>query len=332
VSAAWVWTPVPPCGCSPGGGPPSRPASYHATSRGGARRRWLRWVHVRRRAAGTDVAALLREIAALKNEVRALARLARTDPLTGLANRRGWDEQLERELARARRSGAAVSVALFDFDNFKGFNDTHGHQAGDRLLVAAAAAWQRQCARSTSSAVGAATSSLSCFRTAPKARSRRSSLASARTRQACNRARPALPPGTATRRPTICCGAPTRSYSNRRSTPRHTVGSTRSSDRIPNPLRSLKRSAPDSKRGSFAATQPRVKPGGRLSVKCPTVAVRAPATPAMDPALRPLPLRLGVTEAAGAKGDFDPGAGCPRACFVTVSRQGVEVVAVAYSR
>jgi diguanylate cyclase (GGDEF)-like protein len=121
-----------------------RRASDHATSRGDARRKWLQWVQVRRHAAGTDVAALLREITALKDEVRALARLVRTDPLTGLANRRGWDEQLDRELARARRSGGAVSVALLDFDNFKAFNDAHGHQAGDRLLVAATAAWQGQ--------------------------------------------------------------------------------------------------------------------------------------------------------------------------------------------
>ena len=73
-----------------------------------------------------------------------LARLTRTDPLTGLANRRAWDEQLARELARAQRSGAAVSVALLDLDEFKRFNDAHGHQAGDRLLVEAAAAWGAQ--------------------------------------------------------------------------------------------------------------------------------------------------------------------------------------------
>jgi diguanylate cyclase len=92
----------------------------------------------------TNVPDLLQEIAALKEEVRALTRLARTDPLTGLANRRGWDEQLDRELARARRSGGSVAVALLDLDDFKAFNDVHGHQAGDRLLVAAAAAWQGQ--------------------------------------------------------------------------------------------------------------------------------------------------------------------------------------------
>jgi diguanylate cyclase (GGDEF)-like protein len=92
----------------------------------------------------SSVAALLREIAALRQEVGELGRLARTDPLTGLANRRGWDEQLDRELAQARRSGRPVSVALLDIDDFKGFNDAHGHPAGDRLLVAAAAAWQGQ--------------------------------------------------------------------------------------------------------------------------------------------------------------------------------------------
>jgi diguanylate cyclase len=91
-----------------------------------------------------SVAALLREIATLRQEVGELGRLARTDPLTGLANRRGWDEQLDRELAQARRSGRPVSVALLDLDDFKGFNDARGHPAGDRLLVAAAAAWQGQ--------------------------------------------------------------------------------------------------------------------------------------------------------------------------------------------
>jgi diguanylate cyclase (GGDEF)-like protein len=110
----------------------------------GARRTWLRWPRARRADDGTDVASLLREIAALTEEVRALARLARTDPLTGLANRRGWDEQLSRELARAQRSGGALSVALLDLDDFKSFNDVHGHQAGDRLLVEAAAAWRDQ--------------------------------------------------------------------------------------------------------------------------------------------------------------------------------------------
>lgn len=88
--------------------------------------------------------ALVREIEALSEQVRVLARLARSDPLTGLANRRGWDEQLARELARARRSGEALSVALLDLDDFKALNDAHGHQAGDRLLLEAAAAWYGQ--------------------------------------------------------------------------------------------------------------------------------------------------------------------------------------------
>jgi diguanylate cyclase (GGDEF)-like protein/PAS domain S-box-containing protein len=67
--------------------------------------------------------------------------LARRDAVTGLANRRVWDEELPRELARHRRSGAPVCVAMLDLDHFKRYNDTQGHQAGDRLLQRVAAAW-----------------------------------------------------------------------------------------------------------------------------------------------------------------------------------------------
>ncbi|HEV2871623.1 MAG TPA: sensor domain-containing diguanylate cyclase, partial [Actinomycetota bacterium] len=82
---------------------------------------------------------LLAQVGALYREV---GRLARTDGLTGVANRRAWDEELPRELARAARSGQPVCVALLDLDHFKAYNDEHGHQAGDRLLKAAAAAWE----------------------------------------------------------------------------------------------------------------------------------------------------------------------------------------------
>lgn len=67
--------------------------------------------------------------------------LARTDELTSLPNRRRWQEELDRELARARRHDTAVCVALVDLDNFKDYNDTHGHLAGDELLRETARRW-----------------------------------------------------------------------------------------------------------------------------------------------------------------------------------------------
>jgi len=73
-----------------------------------------------------------------------LARLeasARTDDLTGLFNRRAWEEEIPRELARARRQSAPLCVAMLDLDFFKNYNDERGHQAGDRLLKQSAAAW-----------------------------------------------------------------------------------------------------------------------------------------------------------------------------------------------
>ena len=60
--------------------------------------------------------------------------LARTDPITGLANRRSGEESLEREASRGQRFGARVSIALFDIDHFKQINDRFGHPAGDEVL------------------------------------------------------------------------------------------------------------------------------------------------------------------------------------------------------
>jgi diguanylate cyclase (GGDEF)-like protein len=71
-----------------------------------------------------------------------LAVLARTDPVTGLPNRRSWDEELPLALDRARRRPHPVCIALIDLDHLKAFNDTHGHQAGDQLLAHAGTAWR----------------------------------------------------------------------------------------------------------------------------------------------------------------------------------------------
>ncbi len=68
----------------------------------------------------------------------------RCDPLTGLCNRQALDETLENYLSMHRRYGMLFSVAIFDLDHFKQFNDDHGHQHGDRLLKQVAALLDQQ--------------------------------------------------------------------------------------------------------------------------------------------------------------------------------------------
>lgn len=67
---------------------------------------------------------------------------ASTDPLTGVANRRAWEAEATRSLARAHRTGEPLTVALLDLDGFKEVNDRDGHIAGDRLLREVAGHWR----------------------------------------------------------------------------------------------------------------------------------------------------------------------------------------------
>ena len=67
-------------------------------------------------------------------DFRHVASQAVTDPLTGLANRRSFDEELALEWRRAERVGSELALILADVDDFKNVNDTHGHQKGDEVL------------------------------------------------------------------------------------------------------------------------------------------------------------------------------------------------------
>jgi diguanylate cyclase (GGDEF)-like protein len=78
---------------------------------------------------------LAREIARRAQAEHRLEDLATTDALTGLRNRRKFDATIECEWRRAMRYGTPISLLMIDADHFKAFNDSHGHQAGDQVLV-----------------------------------------------------------------------------------------------------------------------------------------------------------------------------------------------------
>jgi diguanylate cyclase (GGDEF)-like protein len=97
---------------------------------------------------GYAVFVLLKDAGVLQDIVqRALDDMeqqARTDPLTGLLNRRALTDVATRAMAQARRRASPVSAVLVDIDHFKRINDAHGHAAGDAVLVAAARLFESQ--------------------------------------------------------------------------------------------------------------------------------------------------------------------------------------------
>jgi diguanylate cyclase (GGDEF)-like protein/PAS domain S-box-containing protein len=96
-----------------------------------------------------DRLIIMRDITERKAEELRLSELAMTDGLTGLLNRRAFDEVMDREWRRTLREGSQTSLLLMDVDHFKGFNDLYGHQMGDDCLRAVAAAVTQSCGRPT---------------------------------------------------------------------------------------------------------------------------------------------------------------------------------------
>jgi diguanylate cyclase (GGDEF)-like protein/PAS domain S-box-containing protein len=116
----------------------------YATKDGGLR--WLLWSSY---SDGRQVYAVTQDItdqkrlqAEREELLERVEAMARTDVLTGLPNRRAWDEELRREMGRAGRHEHVLAVVMLDLDRFKDFNDAHGHQAGDRLLGDVGRLWR----------------------------------------------------------------------------------------------------------------------------------------------------------------------------------------------
>lgn len=101
--------------------------------------RWLSW------SCTSDAKAIYasgRDITDRKEADLKMAAMANEDALTGLANRRAWNDRVCDEMIRAERAGTPMCIAVLDLDKLKQVNDTQGHEAGDRLLRAAAACWE----------------------------------------------------------------------------------------------------------------------------------------------------------------------------------------------
>lgn len=97
--------------------------------------------------AGDDKCTNLSEVQRLREEVRQLSNMVRTDELTGLFNFRYFNQALSLEMERTRRSGQPTCLIMFDLDHFKDVNDVHGHEVGNILLKHVASLVQKTVRR-----------------------------------------------------------------------------------------------------------------------------------------------------------------------------------------
>jgi diguanylate cyclase len=86
------------------------------------------------RAAEQQLRDASKQMNELRGSLAEARRVAESDALTGLANRRAFEAKLRRAVAHAREAGKPLSLAFCDIDHFKKINDTHGHDVGDRIL------------------------------------------------------------------------------------------------------------------------------------------------------------------------------------------------------
>lgn len=107
-----------------------------------------RWLHHQVVPLGDGIALISRDVTERRADARALAGLAHHDSLTQLGNRRDFERRLPEAHARACRSGDTLALLFIDLDGFKAINDTHGHSAGDAVLVEVARRL-RECVRLT---------------------------------------------------------------------------------------------------------------------------------------------------------------------------------------
>ncbi len=106
------------------------------------------WFQGRAIRSGDRIAVTVRDISAIKEQEATLARMATTDALTLLPNRYWLDTHLPKALEQAAGKGSKLGILFIDLDDFKKLNDSHGHKAGDEMLLGVATLL-RQIVRST---------------------------------------------------------------------------------------------------------------------------------------------------------------------------------------